>query len=454
MQAEIFCETRPTAEAHQKSMPHLIVTIFGAAIVAAAIAQFVLFAVFLDRTMILRPFTDMIYWIDSYLNARQHGDLLSYLWLPHNEHHFVIVRLLTALDTAAFRASGVPFVVTATVATIVSALIIYVEFRRDKQLTGPLRVLACLSPMLLLTTAAAVDCSIPTNCVYPLSVVFLVATLALFCRGREFAPDVGTQRTAALVTAILASFSNAVGLAIWPALLYLAWRVGASKKWLVGIGALGICYGLFYVWTLPSFGPGGPSRIDLDHLVKMANYLFAYLGLPLSRSSELDLVSRGLGAGLLVAAVIAILFDVILRRPATRLHLIGICLIIIGLGVAFLAAIGRVDIEQEVKLPVRYSILVALLHIGLLALALPFLARFATTSQRQIAVLGGGTALAGTLLVLQIISGRYAIIDSRLLTNAIVHFEQTGQNESGMERLFPNPVLANRVLTEIRNSGN
>ena len=262
MQTANVCGTRPTAEAHQKSMPHPIVTILGAAIVTAAIAQFVLFAVFLDRTMILRPFTDMIYWIDSYLNARQHGDLLSYLWAPHNEHHLVFIRLLTALDTAAFRASGVPFVVAATIAAIVSALIIYVEFRRDKQLTGSLRALACLSPMLLLTTAAAVDCSIPTNSVYPLSVVFLITTLVLFCRVGEFAPYIGAQRAAALVTAILASFSNAVGLAIWPALLYLAWRVGTSKRWLVGIGALGICYGLFYVLTLPSFGPGGPSRID------------------------------------------------------------------------------------------------------------------------------------------------------------------------------------------------
>ena len=183
----------------------------------------------------------------------------------------------------------------------------------------------------------------------------------------------------------------------------------------------------------------------------MANYLLAYLGLPLSRAPKLGLVSHVLGAGLLVAGVIAILFDAILRRPATRLHLIGIGLIIIALGVAFLAAIGRVDIEQEVKLPVRYSILVGLLHIGLLALVLPFLARLATTSQRQIALLGAGTALAGTLLVLQIISGRYAIIDTGLLTNAIAHFEQTGQNEPGMERLFPNPVLADRVLTELQH---
>lgn len=425
--------------------------ILGATILAAAIAQFVLFAVFLDLTMILRPFSDMIFWIDAYLQARPHGDVLGYLWAPHNEHHLVIIRVLTALDTAAFRASGVPFVVAATLAAIITAFMLYVEFRRDQQLTGPPRALAWLSPMLLLNTAAAVDCSIPINSVYPLSLVFLVATLVLFGSGAEFAPGTGAKRAAALVTAVLASFSNAVGLVIWPAMLWLAWRGGASKRWLIGIGALGTGYGLFYVWTLPSIGP---SRIlDLEHLLKMADYLFAYLGLPLSRSPELGLVARGLGAALLAAALIAILYDAILRRPATRLHLIGIGLIIVALGAAFLAAIGRVDIEQEVKMPVRYSMLVAPLHIGLLALVLPFLARLATTLHRQIALLGAGTALAGMLLLLQIVSGRSAMLASSSIANTIARFEETGVVEPGMERLFPYPVLADRVLTELRNLG-
>jgi hypothetical protein len=432
----------------------IAVKIFLAAtIVAAAIAQFVLFVLFLDLTMILQPYPEMLGWIFSYLDARQHGNVLGYLWAPHNQHHFVIIRVLAAMDTAAFKASGILFVVAATIATIISALIIYLEFCRDKQLTGSLRALACLGPMLLLTTAAAVDCSIPTNSVFPLSVVFLIATLVLFCRGGEFAPYAGAWRAAALISAVLASLSNAVGLVIWPALLWLAWRFGVSKRWLIGIAALGTGYGLFYVSTLPSFGPGRPSRIDLDHLLKMANYLLAFLGLPLSRASELSLVARALGAALLVAAVIAILFDAIQRRPATRLHLIGIGLIIIALGVAVLAAIGRVDIDQEVKLPVRYSILVALLHIGLLALALPFLVRLATTLQRQITLLSGGTVLAGMLLVLQIMSGRYAIIDSGLIRNALTRFEQTGQVEPGMERLFPDPIFAYRALKELHKTG-
>jgi hypothetical protein len=424
-------------------------------IIAAAIVQFVLFGVFINLTMILRPFSDMIYWIDSYLSARQNGDVLRYLWSSHNEHHLVTIRLLTALDTAVLKASGLPFVIAATVAATMTALLIYFEFRSDKQLIGPLRALDWLSPMLLLTTAAAVDCSIPINSVYPLSLLFVVTTLVLFSHSGEFARYAGTKRAGALVAAVLASFSNAVGLVIWPALLWLAWRVGASKRWLIGIAAFGSGYGLVYLWTLPAAGPmlDLGHQLNLAHVSKMGDYLLAYLGLPLSRAPGLGLLARALGAGLLLAAVIAILFDAALRRSATRLHLIGIGLMIFALGTAFLAVTGRVDVEQEVKLPVRYSILVAPLHIGLLALILPLLAHLATTSQRQIALLGAATAIAGMLVVMTIVSGRYAMIDSAVIRNAIARFEQTGQVEAGMERIYPDPILAHRMLTELRSQG-
>jgi hypothetical protein len=220
---------------------------------------------------------------------------------------------------------------------------------------------------------------------------------------------------------------------------------------LVGIGVIGLGYGLFYVLTLPLTSIE-PSRVlDFEHLLKMADYLLAYLGLPLSRAPELGFMARALGAVLLAAALIAILCDAILRRPSTRLQRLGIGLIVIALGIAFLVTLGRVDIEQEVKLPVRYAIFVAPLHIGLLALVLPFLARLASSPQRQIALLGAGTTLAGMLLLLQIVSGRSAMIVSSSIANTIARFEQTGVVEPGWEHLFPNVGQADRVFMELRN---
>ena len=97
--------------------------------------------------------------------------------------------------------------------------------------------------------------------------------------------------------------------------------------------------------------------------------------------------------------------------------------------------------------------LIAPLQIGLLALVLPFLARLATTPQRQIALLGAGTALAGVLLLLQIVSGRSAMIISSSIANTIARFEEKGVVDPGWERLFPNVGQADRVLMELRNLG-
>src|SRR5262249_37768643 len=158
-----------------------------------------------------------------------------------------------------------------------------------------------------------------------LTLVFLVATLVLLASGAEGVPYANAKRTAALATAVLASFGSAVGLVIWPAMLWFTWRSGASKRWLIVIGAIGAGYGLLYISTLHSTGLEQPSRfLYVEQSLKTADYLLAYLGLPLSRVSALGVTARALGAVLLAAAIIAILYDAILRRPATRLHLVGV----------------------------------------------------------------------------------------------------------------------------------
>jgi hypothetical protein len=63
------------------------------------------------------------------------------MWAPPNEHHLVVVRLLTAPHVSAFHASGVPFVVAAAVALVGTSLLVLAERRRNTPLK-PFRVLA------------------------------------------------------------------------------------------------------------------------------------------------------------------------------------------------------------------------------------------------------------------------------------------------------------------------
>jgi hypothetical protein len=441
----------PASPAEKQFNGHQISGVLNAMITVAAVAQGVLFAVFLVRTAVLQPFSDMIAWIDAYLRLReQQVSLLEYLWAPHNEHHIVIIRLLTALDISMFRADGAPFVVAATVATTTTAVFVFLEFRRCKCLRGPLRSLALIAPMLLLTFAAAVDCSIPINTVYPLALVFVIAALALFDDDAELTPANAARRVGALVMAMMASLGNAAALVVWPALWWLAWRGRAGWKWLLATAATGAGYGFIYVHSIPTLGFNRPGDFTSAHLMKMGEYLLMYLGLPLSRADGLRLPALVLGASLLAAGSAALLFHTIWRRPETRLQRQGVAWVIVAVAAAVLAAVGRVDQETEVKIPVRYALLVAPLPIGLLALALPPLASRAATVCRQAALLGGALVCAGGLLMLHALIGRSAITVATDIRRTIDRYD-AGNREPGMEKLiFRDLTVADRVLATLR----
>jgi hypothetical protein len=444
---------KPILSGSDPVVPSRVIAILGAVVAAEAALQAALFAAFLVRTIILRPFWDMISWIDAYQQMRHGGSFVSYLWAPHNEHRLLLIRLLTALDVSAFHASGIPFVVAATAALVGAAWLILAELRQYLRLAPKLRALAWLGPMLLLTTAAVVDCSIPINSVFPLSLVFMVAALVLFDSEAERGRHTGTKRSAALLAATLASMANAVGLIAWPVLLWSAWRGDAPRRWLLTIAAAGAIYGLLYLHGLPPNNHGDPAHfLDPDHMQKMGDYLLVYLGLPLSRAPGLGLPARVLGGMLLAAGGIVVVRDIVSSRCATRLDRIGVGLVLAALAAAILAAVGRVDLEPEVKVPIRYVVMVAPLHIGLLALALPFLVSYARTLRREVLVLSAASVFAAILLALQFLAERPAAAAADAIVTTLDRY-YAGIREPGMQRVvFPDLAVADRVLAALHQN--
>jgi hypothetical protein len=426
--------------------------ILTAAVSLAAFAQCAMFAVFLLRTMILRPFGDMFYWIDSYFQLNDRGGVLAYLWTPHNEHHLAFIRILTALDVSVFHVSGVPFVIAASTALITVALLIFLELRRDRSFDSPFRVLALIGPMLVLTTVASVDCSIPINSVYPITLVFVVAALVLFDGEAERTRLPTPKRALAIVATVFASLGNAVGLVAWAALLWAAWRARAARWWLLVIAIVGACYCFLYIQGLPSAATDNPTgNFNFAHIWKVAEYLLTYLGLPLSRAPGLVLPARAFGGVLLLLGVIAILRDAVCPCPPTRLHRIAIGLIMVSLAAAFLAAVGRVDVEADVKVPVRYALLVAPLHIGLLALAAPWLVRPVVTQRRQTLTLVAAVAFVWALVMIQVVSGRSAAAVADEIEMTIDRFDRSARGP-GLDRVvFPDLEVVDRVRAELRN---
>ena len=424
--------------------------VLSVTIVVAAAAQAVLFAVFLARTIILRPFSDMISWIDVYLQARQqHGGLLEYLWAPNNEHHMPIIRLLTALDISTFHASGVPFVIAATTALVAAALLIFRELYRDRHLTGPLRLLALLGPMLLLTSAAAVDCSIPITSVYPLALVCVIAALVLFDGEAERTRLTDAKRIAAVVMAVMASLSNAVGMVVWPGLLWSAWRAARPRDGCSRLLQSALATGL-PMRGLSSDAFEDPSHLtSFAHLTEMAVYLLTYLGLPWSRAAQLHLPALVLGGAMVVAGSVVIVRDTLLKCQTTRLQRIAVAWVIAALAAALLAAAGRVDVAPEV--PLRYALLIAPLHIGLLALVLSFFANRVVTPRQQTTLLCAGALFAAGLVALPVAAGRFATGTAATIA-ATIDLYDAGIREPCMEKLiYPDLAIADRVLEALHH---
>jgi hypothetical protein len=423
----------------------------GLVLPLSGLLQIVLFSACLVRSAILRPFGDMISWIDAYLQARDSGQWLAYLWMPHNEHHLLLIRALTALDVGWLHASGLPFVVAATASLMLIAWLVLTAVRGDAAFAPPRRALAWLGPMVLLNNAAVADCAISINAVYPMALVFIVATVFLFDAQAEHTRHTSTRRALAFLTATLAGLCNGVGMVAWPVLLWSAWRGKARPGWLLTIALLGLAYGAIYLQGLPTAGHARLSEMFVfPHLAKMANYLLAYLGLPLSRAPGLQLPGRLFGALLLAACLLVVMRDAIAPRQPGRLHRLGIGLILAGLAAASLAVAGRVDLTENVAVPLRYVVMLAPLHIGLLMVALPWLANRAVTAQQQARLLAGACACAAFLLIFQVLAGRTVIAASDAILATLDRYD-AGLREPGMTHvLFPDLAVADRVLKEVR----
>jgi hypothetical protein len=418
---------------------------------ALAGLQVAVFAFVLWKTQIRTPFEDMLQWLHAYQRYRHGGDLTTYLFGFFQEHRLVWMKLLTAVDASVFRSSGVMFIAVGTLATVGIAVLLTREVMRGLTGRGPVTALAWLCPMLVLTAPSGVDCSVPVNAVYPLTVLFVVGACVLFDGRGEAAGRVGVRRCVAVVLAAAAGLANAVGLLAWPVLLWSAWRGRAGPRWLIAIAVVGGGYGLAYLSGLPlPSGAVAPSAPDA--VAKLFFYVFAYLGLPLSRLAALRVAGEAWGAMLVAAGVAAVIRVGLVARQATRLERIATGLILFSVGGAVLAALGRSGYAAEI--PVRYTVLVIPLHVGLLALVLDWVGGRPVMVQRPGVVLACGIAAGVVLLAQQVVVGRSAIVVAATMRGTIDRF-YAGVHDPDIQRLVFQSGLdqADAIVADLRRDG-
>jgi hypothetical protein len=422
-----------------------------------------LFVWYLNATIIRRPFWDMYSYVLHYLDYRANGGWWTYLWQPHDLHRPVWSRLLTAFDIQAFSGVSYPFIISSTALQLTTAWLLWRECRAG--VPGRLGwALGCVVLMLVLTSVAAVDCAIPIECAYPQALAFTVLAIVLFDGGED--PGMGNRyaiewrRGAALLAAIGAPLGNAVGLAAWPILLWVAWRGRTGRAWMMTIAGVGLVFIVLYLPALSIASTAGTLATgqgiaDVGYWARRANYLLTYLGLPWTRATALLLPGRVLGAVLLGAGVSVVLWRGVFRAPTGRLERISVALIMFSLASALLATVGRVNLAQSdgVLVPVRYSVLLAPLHVGLLWITSPWLTRLWSNRRSWPAVAVGITVACVLLLAQQVAAGEAAVATTRRMRATIERFEAGETDPTMTSVIYVDLNQARRELAMIRGAG-
>jgi hypothetical protein len=197
------------------------------------------------------------------------------------------------------------------------------------------------------------------------------------------------------------------------------------------------------------------ERLDLaSALQQRANYLLTYLGLPWTRSAALSIPGRMLGFVFLIAAIWLVLRG-LFRRPASRLERVALALSMFSVASAVMATLGRVEDagRNDVLVPVRYAVLLTPLHVGLLWIVSPAVARLWNDRERWPQVAGAMACACLVLLAQQMAAGQVAVATAGHMRETIARFV-AGQTDASMtDVIYPDLDQARRELTTIRDAG-
>jgi hypothetical protein len=315
------------------------------------------------RAAVLTPFADEIDWIERWRALQVDGDWAWYLLAPVNHHRLPWLFGLLAWDIQAFGGSNAPLIISAALSLGAMAWLLGRE--AGKAAPPPLALPAvALAVMLTLTAASVLDASTPICANYTHGAVFAVLALLLAEGGPR--DGLNGRRAAALLVAMAAGLGDAVALAVWPVL-----TIGAVRRrdwpWLTAVLVTGAVFVGLY-----AFGQGDEARsstqVALQDPLGALRLALNYLTLPWTRLS-LGLAWIG---GLLIA--VAGLAGVVIcgGRQASRAERLACSFILFSLGTAAMAGLGRAGQPDALNVPLRYTVLLAPLQVGLLMLALPY----------------------------------------------------------------------------------
>jgi hypothetical protein len=408
----------------------------------AALAIYLAGALYLwRRSAVLTPYSDEFDWIFRWRQLQMAHDWPDYLLRPVNLHRMPWTFGLLALDIDGFGGTNLPLVLSGALSLAVMAWALAREAARAAPV--PLAPAAgVLAAMLALMAGNVLDASSPITVNYTHGAVFAVLAIVL---SEAAGPRVRLWRAAALLCAMASGLGDAAGLAVWPVLALSALR-RRDRPWLAVIVATGLPYLALY-----AAGQGHDTRAstfgalhDPHAAVQLA---LSCLALPWARlAPHLSWI-----AGLGVAALASVALATRGGETAPRAERVACALILFSLGVAAMAGLGRSGVETAVEAPVRYAVLMAPLHVGLLMLAAPWMAALWRANRKAAAALV--VAALGLMLGQDALMSAKAIQATDALKAVIAEF-QAGRRTPQMQVLVhPDLAHAQAMLDGLRRDG-
>jgi len=412
--------------------------------VALALGVYVLLSAYIVwRSAILQPYSDMFDWLLRYYRLEVDGDLVGYLLAPHNFHRLVWTLGVLALDIRWFGAESYFFLASSSACLAATAALLAREAVRAAA-PGLRLVAGAFAAMLTLISINLLAAGLPIHATYLHALLFAVLAVVVAEPTGDGPVPVG-RRLATLACVAAACFGNAVGLALWPALLWGALRAGAGRRWTLGLAMAGALFIWLYALGQPS--PGGGTLAGAQGWRTTALLVLNFLGQPWSRA--LPGLGWVVGLVLLALALAALPFKG--GKDAPRPERVATQLILFSLGAAAMAAVGRSPSDQPWMVSVRYATLLTPLHLGLLILACPYLARL---RDRRAGLVDTAAAVVAILMIVHQSASGLLVIRAADVDRAMIADFRAGHRDEAMRAtIYPDLDHAAAVSARLRRDG-
>jgi hypothetical protein len=419
------------------------------ALVAITSLYLILFGYFIGATALRVPVFDVIYWVTHYIDHWLTGDWWGYLWADHNGHRLMWSRLLMIATLRWPGGSVMPFILFGIACFVVMIGAIVLEVRGADLPAAPRLAIMLLVVLLLATTFNGIDCGAPQLGVYLHTCAFAILALVLWDGKGEGGRYAHARRIGAIAAGILAGFGVSGGLLIWPVLCWAAWRGGLRWRWIAPLLFIGLPFGLFYVHGVKPTPL--VSTFDGSTLLRIADYLLRFFGLPWSHSSALVNPGRFIGLATIGCGAYAILRFGIFGAPRSRLERIATGLLLFSFMTAIVIVMGRLNTAPDREMPIRYALFTSLAQVGLLLFAAP---SFARAWAGRASPLLQGAVLIGALLFLgqQVVAGRAGVEGVRQYT-AAYRADEAGQASDQQKQLVGDDGSVQRVFDFVHAQG-